>query len=293
MTKVVSFVNYKGGVGKTTIAVEISAAIAHHFNKGVLLIDADPQTNATFYLMNENAWQRRADNELTVKALFDVFLRGAEPKIEDLIISNGLSVHGYTQKMHLIPSHLDLYDIDLKLASNLGAQSLTARSILRRSLQNVKDRYDYVIIDCPPNMYLVTQNAILASDGIIVVMLPEYFSTRGVALIDRIVDNVSTQVSRDLSTFDSEYRRPPIKGIIFNRVRRGPSGILIDQQRNIDDVKNLPGYGELVFDSFVSESVRFPERTELKVPISVSGSGAYGRYEDELRDVSQEFLNRV
>jgi chromosome partitioning protein len=246
--KVVSFVNYKGGVGKTTLAVEISASLAHHYNKKVLLIDADPQTNATFCLMDEDEWDEHYRDK-TLKEIFEAEMRNEIIDINQLIIKEGLKIHSYTRNLHLIPSHIELYDIDIRLASIIGAGATRARTILKRYINNIKENYDYIIIDCPPNMYLVTQNAIVASDSIIITCLPEYLSTRGIALIDRVVTDVINQINRDLAIGGGSINKPEIKGIIFNRVRHGPTGILKDQQRNINNVRNLPYLGNKVFEN--------------------------------------------
>ncbi len=291
--KVISFVNYKGGVGKTTLAVEISTSLAYHYNKKVLLIDADPQTNATFYLMDEDVWADNYANNSTLKEIFESELSGMSIDINSLIISDGLPVHNYTSNLHMVPSHIELYDIDLRLASVIGAKATRARTILKKHIDDVKSNYDYIIIDCPPNMYLVTQNAVVTSDGIVVVALPEYLSVRGIAFIDRVIKEVIDQINEDLAIGGGKIEKPEIKGIIFNRVRRSAYGILRDQQRNIDHVRRLKDLGTKVFDGYVSEAVRFPERSERRIPITVSGYSADERYVEELKNITKEFLNKI
>jgi len=112
LAKIVSFINYKSGVGKITLAVKISAALAQHYNKKVLLVDSDPQTNATFYLMEEEKWKNLADNNRTIKELFDAALHDQlqDFDLRNIIVDNGLQIHQYTNNLHLIPSHLDLHE---------------------------------------------------------------------------------------------------------------------------------------------------------------------------------------
>jgi len=129
--------------------------------------------------------------------------------------------------------------------------------------------------------------------GVIVVCLPEYLSVRGVAFIDRVIQEVVDQINEDLAIGGGKIERPEIKGIIFNRVRRTGYGILRDQQRNTDNVKSLPDLGGKVFENYISESVKFPERSERRVPITVSEYSTDQRYVDELGKVTEEFLNRV
>jgi chromosome partitioning protein len=292
MTKVVSFINYKGGVGKTTLAVEIAAGLAYHHEKQVLLIDSDPQTNATFYLMEEDVWEENYANKgRTIKELFDAALEGKSFDINNIIIDSGLRVHQKTNRLHLIPSHLDLYWIDLELASRIGPKALRTRNIIRTYLEKIKEKYDYIILDCPPNMNLVTQNAIVASESIVIICLPEFLSIVGIGLIRRIVDDISKEIRKDIEPFGGLFQGPQIKGIIFNRVRYGPSGILYDQKLNMENVKRQ--YADITFANYVSETVKFPEKLRTKMPISISGYADDRRYEGELRAVIQEFIAKV
>jgi len=291
MVKVVSFVNYKGGVGKTTLAVEISAALAYHYDKRTLLIDADPQTNATFYLMDEHTWERYARSGRTMKELFDAALNNQHIDIRNIIVSSGLEIHQRTQNLHVIPSHLDLHSIDLDIASRIGKEALKARTILKEGIDPIKDDYDYIIIDCPPNMYFITQNAIVASDSVVIVVLPEYLAIIGISLIHRIINMLNEDIRRQVEKFGGRFEGARVKGIIFNRVRHGPYGILVDQRRSMNDVRRQ--WPDITFENYVSETVRFPERTRMKIPISISGYAADSRYEAAIQRVAEEFLRRV
>ncbi|MEM2661342.1 MAG: AAA family ATPase [Nitrososphaeria archaeon] len=141
----------------------------------------------------------------------------------------------------------------MELARTFGRR-ISSLIILRQVLESIKYEYDYIIIDCTPNMYLVTQNAIAASNGIVIVLLPEYLSRVGIALILRIIDNVNRRLHEHARMFGGTFKGPEIKGIIFNRVRYGSSGILRDQKININEVKM--NYKHLVFETFVRESIR-------------------------------------
>ncbi|MGQ4894430.1 MAG: ParA family protein [Candidatus Njordarchaeia archaeon] len=291
MARVVSFINYKGGVGKTTLAVELGVAISDNWDRKVLLIDADPQTNASFYLMDEDVWKKFADSGKTIKAIFDAALEGREIDIESLIIKDGLKVHRYVEKFHLIPSHLDLLEIDLILASKFGYNSLDARTILLRNIRKIENKYDYILIDCPPNMYLITQNAIVASNSIIIVTVPEYLSTIGIGLIHRIIDRINDEISSSINVFGGSYVKPEIRGIIFNKVRRGREGILSDQKQNIWSIEKL--YSQIVFDTHISYTIKFPERTQEKIPICLKSSIEFKAYKDEIYECADEFIRRV
>ena len=194
---VISFVNYKGGVGKTTLAVETAVAVAAWDNVRVLLCDLDPQTNATFYLFNPDDWKKWAEDGETLLSLFDAEV--SDRPLPDL----GKLIHPWsysstsraTVSIDVLPSHIELMPMDLRLAVRYGAEGSDAVSILRTALATLGDRYEVVICDCPPNMGLVTQNALVASDKYVVVAMPEYLSTLGIETLCGAVETLSRRVS--------------------------------------------------------------------------------------------------
>jgi chromosome partitioning protein len=293
MSKVVSFINYKGGVGKTTLAVEISAALAYQYGKKVLLVDVDPQTNATLYLITEKEWEDWQKSRGTMKDIFEAFMDNRNLDVRDLIITDmQLSRATGRENLHLLPSHLELYHIDLELASKFGSQGNRARSILRKALDGVKDHYDYVIIDCPPNLNLVTQNGIVASDSIIIILKPEFLSTIGIALIVRVITKIIREINEELGLFNSSasFKGPEIRGIIFNFVKY-ITGATKYQEEVIERIKQE--YPSLVFENYLSESVKIAQRGEEKIPIAVSGHSADKNYESQILKIADEFLKRV
>jgi chromosome partitioning protein len=293
MSKVVSFINYKGGVGKTTLAVEISAALAYQYSKKVLLVDVDPQTNATLYLITEKEWEDWQKSRGTMKDIFEAFMDNRNLDVRNLIITDmQLSRATGRENLHLLPSHLELYHIDLELASKFGSQGNRARSILRKALDGVKDHYDYVIIDCPPNLNLVTQNGIVASDSIIIILKPEFLSTIGIALIVRVITKIIREINEELGLFNSSasFKGPEIKGIIFNFVKY-ITGATKYQEEVIERIKKE--YPSLVFENYLSESVKIAQRGEEKIPIAVSGHSADKNYESQILKIADEFLKRV
>ncbi len=285
-------------MGKTTLAVEISAALAYRYNKKVLLVDVDPQTNATLYLITESEWEKWQKEKGTMKDIFEAFMdrRNEDVNVRDLIITD-MQVSRFTgrKNLHLLPSHLELYNIDLELASRYGSQGFMARIMLRNALDNVKDDYDYIIIDCPPNLNLVTQNGIIASDSIVIVLKPEFLSTIGIALIARVINKIIREMNNGLALLVrgasfASFKGPEIRGIIFNFVKYVTHGTKY-QEEVIHRIKKE--YTNLVFDNYLSESVKIAQRGEEKVPISVSGYAADENYEKQIGNIAQEFLQRV
>jgi chromosome partitioning protein len=189
---VLSFINLKGGVGKTTTAVAVAEILAHDARKRVLLIDLDPQTNATVNLISEEAWDLLDRNGCTVAQLFDDKINPYSPPrfdIECSIVRSVSTIGGGIERLDLLPSSIRLIELQERIpgiAMN-GNFNHNPLDILRNALQPVMDRYDYVIIDCPPSLGSVTRNGLRISSGYVIPTIPDVVSTWG---IYQIVDTV-------------------------------------------------------------------------------------------------------
>ena len=198
---IISFINYKGGVGKTTLTANVAAELAYR-GKRVLVVDLDPQTNLTLSFIDLDKWQELDEEGKTIKHWYDEFLDAdLDESLSELIvvpdkvnnILNQLNSQGY---VHLISSHLELINLDMELATRYGGNSertirssfLRLFSRLKKGLEEVEDDYDLVLIDCPPNFNIVTQNAIIASNMYLVPAKADFLSTLG---IDQLVRHLS------------------------------------------------------------------------------------------------------
>ena len=173
-----------------------------------------------------------------------------------------------------------------------GVQSPESRVIIKRYLEPViaEKGYDFVVIDCPPNLNLVTQNALMMSDSYVVVCLPEYLSVRGIALIEDRVEKMMDQINGHIRRFGIQpLPGPALRGIIFNRVRY-QSGGTIDQSNWMRQVRS--GYAEVTFDNFVSETVQLAEAS-YRGPITFSNRAQAQDYVNRLLAVAEEFFDKV
>lgn len=172
---IISIVNQKGGVGKTTTAVNLSKSLTlpPRFKK-VLLIDLDPQANATMHLTE------RVDPEKSISA---VLMEKAE--IKDVIIK----VDG----IDLVPSNISLSGAEIDMFTKIGREY-----ILKESLLNIKNDYDYVIIDCPPSLGILIQNALVASDGVVVPVLLEKFAVDGLSDFLNTFNRIKFKINKDI-----------------------------------------------------------------------------------------------
>jgi len=203
---VISLVNMKGGVGKTTVAVNLAAHLARDFGKKVLLVDLDPQTNTSLSLMSEEAWRQWSDEHGTMADVFELnskSKRGLERvALKDCVVRGVVSD---LPGLDLLPSHLRLTFLDLDLASRPGRER-----IFGRKLEKVKADYDVILCDCPPNLQTATQNALYASDYYLVPMQPDFLSSIGLGLLLDRLAYLKTELQFKIRCL----------GVVFSRVRR-------------------------------------------------------------------------
>jgi chromosome partitioning protein len=271
--KVIAFVNMKGGVGKTTCAVNLAAYLARDHQKKVLLVDLDPQTNASFSLMSDEAWMKWADEHGTMAELLEVEGRRKqdEPvKLADCIVRG---VRPELPTLDLLPSHLKLTFLDLDLAARPGRERIFARK-----LEKVLPEYDLVICDCPPNLQTATQNALYASDYYLVPMQPDFLSSIGLGLLqDRLA-----YLRKEL-----EFRISCL-GVIFSRVRRH----VAFHQTTMERLPRTPEFRRLhFFRTFIPENITLGEAPMAAKPIALYDGSATGAA--AFRELAAEFLQRL
>lgn len=195
MAHVVSFINLKGGVGKTTACVAVAEMLATDWRHGqeVLVIDLDPQTNATTMLIGEERWKQVNAKGHTLATLFEDALKDPRERKFDLdstLIKGASGVTGEygaasPGRVDLLPSSLDLIDVQDRLALMTSGQfySNVPTDILRRAIRSRIDEYDWVLIDCPPNLGIITLNGLRISDGFVIPTIPDHMSTYGIPQI--------------------------------------------------------------------------------------------------------------
>ncbi len=251
--RIVAVCNQKGGVGKTTTTINLGAALAER-GRRVLLVDFDPQGALSVGL-------------------------GIQPHELDATVYNLLMERGLTAPdvviktrvdgMDLLPSNIDLSGAEVQLVHEVGREF-----VLGRVLQPVLSDYDIVLIDCQPSLGLLTVNALACADGVLVPLECEYFALRGVALLMETIDKVSTRLSPKLSIdgllatmYDSRtlHTREVLAGVV-------------------------DGFGDKVFHTVISRTVRFPDATVAGEPItrfdpSCNGANSY-------RELAKEVLYR-
>ena len=251
---VVSMCNQKGGVGKTTSTINLGAALAEYGRK-VLLVDLDPQGALSAGLGVPHYELAHTVHNLMI-----------EPRvgIEEVLI------HTRVDGLDLIPSNIDLSAAEIQLVNEVGREQT-----LGRALRPVLDRYDYVLIDCQPSLGLLTVNALACSDGVIIPTECEYFSLRGLALLTDTVEKVRERLNPKLE----------ISGIVVTRYD--------NRTVNAREVmaRVLERFGDLLFDTVIARTIRFPETSVAGEPIInwAPKSGGAQAYRALAREVIDRF----
>ena len=228
---VLSMCNQKGGVGKTTSTINLGAALAE-YGRRVLLVDLDPQGALSAGLGVPHYELANTVHNLMV-----------EPRvgIDDVLI------HTRVEGLDLVPSNIDLSAAEIQLVNEVGREQT-----LGRALRPVIDSYDYVLIDCQPSLGLLTVNALACSDGVVIPTECEFFSLRGLALLTDTVDKVRDRLNPRLA----------ISGILVTRYDSRTVNAREVMARVIER------FGDLVFDTVINRTVRFPETSVAGEPIT-------------------------
>lgn len=286
--KRVSIVNFKGGVGKTTLALHLATGLSSFYDKDVLLIDVDHQSTLSLVCLKDNKWQELVDTGKTIDAIFQHFVSQNAPLPGKEIIYKGPYRwdSSYLQPypaLHLIPSALQLDETELDLSSTTVGNPIESewnkRTLICKWIgeNKVYEDYDYIIFDCPPATKLVTQNAIAASHGFIIPVIPDAVSTRGVphligrvfTKIDKKLEGLAQYLSAKGYEVDSTYvPSTKLVGIVISMIKvSGPSysGYTSDQTTNLHMLQAK--FPHNIIKPYVVDGVGVPEALARGYPV--------------------------
>ena len=249
MGKIISIVNQKGGVGKTTTAVNMAASLAV-YGRSVLLVDMDPQANAVSGI--------GIDKDSITTSVYDALVR--EESVSNLVMKTGI------KNLDLLPSHADLSGAQVELVGILARENR-----LKRSLAEVKEKYDYILIDSPPSLGLLTINALVASDSIIVPIQCEYYALEGVAQLMHTFKLIKKNLNPSLE----------IEGILLT---------MFDKRINLaqqvtEDIRSH--FQDKVYKTIIPRNVKLSEAPSFGLPIifydiKSAGASSYMQFIEEV-----------
>ena len=257
MGKIIAIANQKGGVGKTTTAINLAASLAV-LEKKVLIIDADPQANTTSGLnFDPENNEHRTIYEILIGKL----------AVSDALIQTEL------QQLHMIPSHIDLVGAEIEL------QDVPEReSVLKKALASVRDNYDYIIIDCSPSLGFITVNCLVAADSVIIPVQPEYFALEGLTKLLQTIRIVQGSINPNLT----------IEGFVVTMF----DGRTKMHNQAVAQLREQ--FGDLVFQTIIQRSIRLSEAPSYGKPIILydvmnNGTSNYLNLAKEILDKNENY----
>ncbi|MBD2281432.1 MULTISPECIES: ParA family protein [Nostocales] len=301
--KVVSIINYKGGVGKTTITANLGTELACRGYR-VLLIDADPQCSLTFSFFNSSDqldWFE--EKELTLKTFFTSLIKPipnpksfGDVRVKVSKINKKIQEQGGKGSLHLIASHLELINIDMKLAGILAggidryeqaSRYFNCFSSISQGLEKLKSQYDFVLIDCPPNFNIVTKTSIAASNYILIPSRPDHLSTLGISYLKKSVIEFVEEYNYYTKQANISVIDPKIIGVVFTMVKVHTEQPINAHQRYMNNV--VKEQKLKIFDAFIRENqTTFAMAPEKGIPVVLSASSS-SNIVQELKELVDEF----
>ncbi len=252
MGRIIAVANQKGGVGKTTTAVNLASALGRA-GKKILVVDVDPQGNATSGL--------GVNKRQTTRSTYNLLI--ADASIEEVLIRTSF------QNLDLLPSNLNLAGVEIELVE------MPERAYrLRQALAPVKEKYDFIFIDCPPSLGLITLNALAAAQGLLVPIQCEYYALEGLSQLVSTVRQVKRMYNQDLD----------FEGVLLT---------MFDNRLNlttqvVSEVKRH--FADKVYKTVIPRNVRLSEAPSYGQPIQYYEQGSKGAQAYD--DLAKEFLKK-
>ena len=288
--RVIAFVNFKGGVGKTANVVNIGACLAKYYQKKVLIVDLDAQCNSSLWLMKPEELEKH--NRDLSRCVYQVF--------RDKIVGSSVFdfaravVRGVPRREYPLIANLDLLPSAVEMAKIEDQihqiRSVAAFTVIYNALKQHFAAYDYVFLDCPPNLYTVSRNALFAADYCVVPYIPDYLSLSGFRILTDMIEEFYTRLSGQMTV----RPRPQIAALIINH---------FVNQRNVFEtgvnefeimINQLKASGKIhpkaqCLHPYIRFNVHVAESTNEHLPVILHNEGSMGAM--DYVDLTQNFIH--
>lgn len=252
MRRTIAIANQKGGVGKTTTAINLSACLAEK-GKKVLAVDMDPQGNMTSGL--------GVDKDSVENTIYNLII--GEAKMEEVLIKNVL------ENLDIIPTNIDLSGAEIEL---LDVEE--KEYIVRNEINKIKDNYDFIIIDCPPSLSMLTINALTAADSVLVPIQCEYYALEGLSQLIHTIELVQERLNKKLE----------IEGVVFT-MYDARTNLSLEVVENVKENLN-----QNIYKTIIPRNVRLAEAPSYGLPINMYDPKSTGA--ESYRLLAEEVINR-
>lgn len=268
---VIAFMNMKGGVGKTTLCVNLADAISKLYDKKVLLIDFDPQSNATQYILKPEDYKEILNFNKTIYEIFRGFVEDNtdynmvdDSDCDDENDNKEFNIiHEINSNFHLVPGDLKMIKISQNNDSVLALQ-------LNEYIKTIKEKYDYIFIDCPPTQSIYTQGTLLAANYYILPVKPDYLSSLGMDLFQTMIKKHNNSSPNKVKCF----------GIVFTMVQKS-----VYYEEKMKEIRNRKSF--TVFANIMKHHANVAKNSEdHKLFLDINGK------KTEMKKIAHEFINR-
>ena len=307
MAKRISVINFKGGVGKTTLAFHLGTGLARYHNARVLLIDADHQSSLSILCLGAEGWQRAVDERRTVDEIYLTFdgRRNALPGREIIVGQAMERTNRAYNRLSIVPASLRLDDIEIELTASHQGNPIRSewnkRTMMCKWIEEtgIDQEYEYIVFDCPPATKIVSQNAISASHGYVIPVVPEAVMERGAPHLFEMMRTGIDDRLKGLANFVDDQGTiyvpdTELVGLVVTRIQVASGGFVIDHRQHLNSLQRR--WQQRLIWPYIYQGVGVSESLTAGRPVydfaDTQNVGDRG-LDDQYRELTRELKRRI